>query len=151
MDGNDLPGGLPYAVAGSGPPLVVLPGLSRHIEIRNARAYWPLASVARRTVYVVGRPRALNRGITMSDLAARHAIALREYFGGPVDVMGVSTGGAIALQLALDHPHAVNRLMVVAAASWLGQAGRIKLREYAKRIEQGKSGAGLLASVLAPP
>jgi hypothetical protein len=65
--------------------------------------------------------------------------------------MGVSTGGAIALQLAVDHPDAVNRLIVVAAASWLGEAGRIKLREYAKCIEQGKSGAGLLASVLAPP
>ncbi len=31
-------------------------------------------------------------------------IALRERFGEPVDVMGISGGGVTAPQLALDHP-----------------------------------------------
>jgi pimeloyl-ACP methyl ester carboxylesterase len=151
MDGNDLPGGLPCAVTGDGPPFVVFPGMSRSPDIRDAKAYVPLATVTRRTVHVVGRPRELSRGITMGELAARHAAALRERFAGPVDVMGISTGGAIALQLATDHPQAVNRLIVVAAASWLGAPGRLKLRQYGDRIAEGKSGAAILASILAPP
>jgi pimeloyl-ACP methyl ester carboxylesterase len=125
--------------------------MSRHAEIRDAKAYNPLASVTRRTVYVVGRPRGLRRGITMPDLAAQHAGALSEQFGGPVDVIGISTGGAIALQLAVDHPQTVNRLIVVAAASWLGDAGRLKLRQFGESIAAGKTGASILASILAPP
>jgi pimeloyl-ACP methyl ester carboxylesterase len=151
MTGGDLPGGLPYAATGSGPPLVVFPGMSRVSEIRDANAYRPLADVTRRVVYVVGRPRSLQRGITMSDLAAMHADALRAYFGGAVDLIGISTGGAVALQLAADHPSSVGRLIIVAAASWLGEAGRIKLSEYGKRVGAGKSGAAILASVLATP
>jgi pimeloyl-ACP methyl ester carboxylesterase len=65
--------------------------------------------------------------------------------------LGVSTGGAVALQLAVDHPQEVARLIVVAAASWLGDSGRLKLRQYGEQIAQGKSGAAILASVLAPP
>src|SRR5262245_55522624 len=91
MTGGDMPGGLPYAATGSGPPLVVFPGMSRLIEIGNANAYRPLAAVTHRTAYVVGRPRSLPRGITMSDLAARHAGALRAHFGRPVDLIGIST------------------------------------------------------------
>jgi pimeloyl-ACP methyl ester carboxylesterase len=84
-------------------------------------------------------------------MAASHATAVKEHFGRPVDVIGVSTGGAIALQLAADHPEVVGRLIVVAAASWLGDEGRAKLREYGKRIAEGRSGASILASILAPP
>src|SRR5262245_10475540 len=151
MHADDLTGGLPCAVTGSGPPLVVLPGLSRYSEIRDAKAYRPLAAITQRTIYVVGRPRALPRGISMTAMAATHATALQEHFGRQVDVIGVSTGGAIALQLAADHPEVVARLIVVAAASWLGDEGRAKLREYGKRIAEGRSGAAIIASVLAPP
>ena len=86
----------------------------------------------------------------MTELAALHAEALRDRFEGPVDLMGISTGGAIALQLAVDHPGLVRRLIIVAAASWLGEEGRAKLREYGERVAKGKSGAAILASVLAP-
>ena len=151
MQARELNGRFPYVATGGGPPLIVLPGLSRDSEIRDAKAYRPLAAVTQRTVYVVARPRELRRGITMRALAAIHAAALQEQFGRQLDVLGISTGGAIALQLAVDYPDLVGRLVVVAAASWLGDAGRAKLREYGKRIENGLSGAGILASVLAPP
>src|SRR5262249_50821468 len=36
-------------------------------------------------------------------------------------------------------------------ASWLGEAGRKKLRRYGDLVAQGKSGAAVLASVLAGP
>src|SRR5262249_20515144 len=88
---------------------------------------------------------------TMETLAAMHATAIDARFVRPVDVIGVSTGGAIALQLAVDHPTIVRKLVVVAAASWLGQAGREKLRRYGELVSQGRSGAAVLASVLAGP
>jgi pimeloyl-ACP methyl ester carboxylesterase len=86
----------------------------------------------------------------MTELAARHAAALNSHFGAPIDLLGISTGGAIALQLAVDHPDTVRRLIIVAAASWLGDHGRTRLGEYGKRIEHGKSGASTLASILGP-
>ena len=43
------------------------------------------------------------------------------------------------------------RLIVVAAASWLGEVGREKLRRYGDEVAQGHSGAKILASVLFPP
>jgi pimeloyl-ACP methyl ester carboxylesterase len=87
----------------------------------------------------------------MPELAARHADILVERFAEPVDLLGASTGGAIALQLAVDHPKLLNRLIVVAAASWLGAEGRKKLRSYADEVSSGRSGAKVLASVLASP
>jgi len=148
---NTLAGGLPYAEIGSGEALVVFPGLSRASGLRDAKAYGPLARVTGRTVVAVGRPQNLRRGITMAELAGLHAEALGGHFKAPVDLMGISTGGAIALQLAVDHSDLVRRLMVVAAASWLGEQGRAKLRKYGEQIAAGKSGSGILASVLAPP
>jgi pimeloyl-ACP methyl ester carboxylesterase len=87
----------------------------------------------------------------MAALAAAHARALESHFQGAVDVLGISTGGAIALQLAVDSPSVVRRLIVVAAASWLGESGRQKLRAYAQRVSNGGTGAAVLASVLAAP
>ena len=97
--------------------------------------------------YALTGPEAL----TMAELAAAHATALQAHFPQPVDLLGISTGGAIALQLAVDQPAVLRRLVVAAAASWLGQTGREKLSRYGALIAQGKSGAPVLASVLAPP
>lgn len=136
-------------VVGDGPPLVVFPGLARSPS-KNRLSYLGLASATKRRIYVINRPTGLPRGLTMPELAARHAQILSKLFTEPVDLMGASTGGAIALQLAVDHPALVNRLIVVAAASWLGDAGRQKLRNFADAVSSGRSGAKILASVLFP-
>ena len=87
----------------------------------------------------------------MAALAAAHAAALGELFGGqPIDLLGVSTGGTVALQLAVDHATRIRRLVVATAASWLGAEGRDKLRRYGALVAAGRSGASVLASVLAP-
>jgi pimeloyl-ACP methyl ester carboxylesterase len=137
-------------VVGDGPPLVVFPGLA-HGPVTNRLSYLGLAHATKRQIFVINRPIGLPRGITMPELAARHAKIIAERFSEPVDLMGASTGGVIALQLAVDHPALVNRLIVVAAASWLGDMGRQKLRRYGDEVAQGRSGAKILASVLFPP
>ncbi|MGW0007317.1 alpha/beta fold hydrolase [Nocardia grenadensis] len=55
----------------------------------------------------------------MAGLGDEHADALRAEFGEPVVVLGVSSGGSIALQLAAEHPDVVRKLGVVLAARQL--------------------------------
>lgn len=124
-----LPGGLPFLAVGSGPPLLVLSGLTpehanptgwaRRFQLRQVG---PLAET--HTVYAVNRRPGLAEGTSMADLAGHVAAAITEEFEGAVAVQGVSTGGSIALQLAVDHPHLVDRLVVVAAACRLSDEGR---------------------------
>jgi pimeloyl-ACP methyl ester carboxylesterase len=98
----------------------------------------PVAELSRsRRVVVFNRRPRLPPGMTMAELAAEHAEAIRQGLGGPVDVVGVSTGGSIAQQLAADHPGAVARLVLVSAACRLGPEGRRLQRRVAARIRAG--------------
>src|SRR5215831_235069 len=146
---SDLTGDLPCVSVGSGPPLVVFPGLAR-APVTSAASFRLLAHATKREVFVVDRPRGLARGGTMADLAAAHARALEARFHHAVDLLGASTGGAIALQTAVDHPSRIRRLVVVASAAWLGERGRAALRDYGDATANGRSGARILASMLAP-
>jgi pimeloyl-ACP methyl ester carboxylesterase len=76
-----------------------------------------LARGLKRTIHSVYRPLHPPPGMTIAELAAWHATAFRAQFAEPVDVMGVSGGGVTALQLALDHPGTVRRLVLLVAAS----------------------------------
>jgi pimeloyl-ACP methyl ester carboxylesterase len=118
--------------------------------VQSASAFRALAYATNRTVFVVDRPRSFERGGTMADLAAIHARALGARFPDPIDLFGGSTGGAIALQLAVDHPSRIRRLVVAASAAWLGERGRAALRAYGDAIASGRSGARILAPMLAP-
>src|SRR4051794_3244059 len=99
-------GKLPYFSVGSGPPLAFLGGLAPETGVdsdsavrMNGSLPTPLAN--HRRVHFFNRRPGLPRGMTMAELAAEHADALREGFGSnPVDVFGISTGGSIAQQLA---------------------------------------------------
>ncbi len=139
--------GLPCLVAGppDAPPLAILPGLSPEEGIGGgpvARAELGLARTFAdrfRVVWLAPRAGWPDGGETptMADYAARHAAALREAFDGPVDVLGMSTGGSIALQLAADHPDVVRRLVLVSAAARLGAVGRADQRALAERLRAG--------------
>lgn len=143
--------GMPYLRAGSGPPLAFLPGLTPHNrQPRGSQRLFQLAQLkpllARHEVWWINRRPGLAPGVTMADLARDYASLLRERFGEPVDVLGVSTGGSIALQLAADHPDVVRRLVVVSAAHRLGPFGRAVQREAAARLRAGsprRAGAAL--------
>jgi pimeloyl-ACP methyl ester carboxylesterase len=143
FDDTVLHGGLPCMVGGSGPPLVVLPGLSA--EHRNPIGFdrWmqlgPVSTLARRfRVHVINRRPGLDPGTAMRDLATDVAAALRHEFDEPVAVEGISTGGSIAQQLAVDHPEVVRRLVLVCAACRLGPEGRENQRHLAALTEAGR-------------
>jgi pimeloyl-ACP methyl ester carboxylesterase len=62
-----------------------------------------------------------------------------------VDVIGCSTGGAIALNFAADHPGLVRRLVIAGAAHRLSATGNQACRQAAELFEAGSARAGLRA------
>ncbi|MFF0493475.1 alpha/beta fold hydrolase [Nocardia sp. NPDC004068] len=139
--------GLSMVAVGSGPPLVVLPGLGQgaDLSVRVPRvAAWSnsaLATGLKRRIHLIHRPVAPPADMTVADLAGWHATALAERFGEPVDVMAVSGGGITALQLALDHPETVRRLALCVTASTVSEHGKRELRHIIEREGLGRSAA----------
>ncbi len=132
-----LGGGLPYLSFGHGPALVVFPGLGTTNANPTGIQRWGelrlLSPLARSfTVHRIGRKVGLKRGTTMADLARDCAEAIGAGFAAPVDVLGISTGGSLALQLALDRPDLVRRLVVAGAAYRLSDHGR----RFQRRVAQ---------------
>ncbi len=153
---GSLYGGLPYLAIGQGPPLVILVGLTaEHTNPTGMERWWTLRVLRplgeRFTVYLVNRKPGLPSGATIADLAGHYADAIRHEFGGPVLVEGVSTGGSIAQQLAIDHPDLVRRLVLADTACRLSPRGRQAQRTLAEMVaaDRPRQGYAALGGVMA--
>ncbi|HJS93645.1 MAG TPA: alpha/beta hydrolase [Solirubrobacteraceae bacterium] len=106
-----------------------------------------------RELFYLNRRPGLPRGMTMAALAAEHAQALRDAFEEPVDVLGASTGGSIAQQLAAEHPGVVRRLALVSTGCRLGREAKLLQRQIAARVRAGATpqAVAVMASAAAPP
>ena len=123
--------GLAYNRFGHGArPLVIFQGL----EFENkplAGLMLPLFSVVYTflfldkdyTTYIVNRKPGLPEGYTLKDMSDDYATMIKQEFGGPVDIIGVSTGGAIAQHFAADHPDLILKLVIHSSAYTLSDAG----------------------------
>ncbi|MGH1565352.1 alpha/beta fold hydrolase [Mumia sp. DW29H23] len=134
--------GLPYLRLGDGPPLVVASGLTP--ENANPTGMWRRMSLSwaapfaeHFTVYLTNRRPGLPDGTSMSDIAADYAHAIEHDLGGRALVHGTSTGGSVVLQLAIDAPELVERLVVAAAACRLGPHGRHVQAEVLRLTREG--------------
>jgi pimeloyl-ACP methyl ester carboxylesterase len=145
--------GLPYNRLGQAPrPLVVFQGLM----FENKPQTGMLTGIYKflgndYSAYVVLRKPGMPPGYTLKDMADDYATMIREEFGGPVDVIGVSTGGSIVHHFAADHPDLVRRLVIHSAAYTLSdEAKRLQLQvgHLAQQHQWRKAYAVLIDSVL---
>jgi pimeloyl-ACP methyl ester carboxylesterase len=149
--------GMAFIRLGDGPPLVFLPGLSAHHRPPTGLDRWvqikEIEPFSRRhETWWLQRPVGLDPDTTMSDLATNYADALHERFDVPVDVLGHSTGGSVALQLAADYPFAVRRLVLVSSGCRLGPGGReaqLQIAGLLRRDKPRRAGAVVMSMLAA--
>jgi len=103
------------ANASGAPPVLLLHGLGSaggdwlfQLEALAGAGYRALAPDLRG----FGRSTAPPR-VSVKDMADDMALFLRKLDAAPAHVVGISMGGAVALQLALDHPEVVRKLVLV--------------------------------------
>ena len=124
-----------YELLGTGgDPLILIPGLGA-----TASLFDPIAGELSGTFSVITFD---NRGLGRSD-ALRPAQSLRDYAVDAVElldhlqlerahVLGLSFGGIVAQQLAIDHPDRVDRLVLISCSNRFGPY----LTEVAKLLGQ---------------
>ncbi len=146
--------GMPFNRLGNGPrPLLIVQGLLFENKPQSGWMVGTYKFLARDyTTFVVLRKPNMPAGYTMQNMADDYAELVRTEFGGPIDVLGVSTGGSIVQHLAADHPDLVRRLVIHSSAYTLSEdAKRVQLR-VGELAEQGdwKDAAAVLLDFMFP-
>ena len=130
---------LPYVRLGNGPrPLVIFQGLMFENKPQSGMTFGYRFLVKDYTLYAILRKPGLPDGYTLKEMANDYAEMIRQEFGGPVDVIGVSTGGSLAQHFAADHPNLLRRLVIHSSAHTLGEAGRQVQLEIGRLARQGR-------------
>ena len=108
-----------YEVRGAGRPLVLLHGGLQTIDLAFG-AIVPELTAGRQVIATElqghGRTADVDRAIELHDLASDVAGLLDHLGIGRADVLGFSLGGGVALQLALDHPDRVGRIVLASVS-----------------------------------
>jgi pimeloyl-ACP methyl ester carboxylesterase len=135
-------GPFPCLSAGSGRPLVILAGLFPEAGVapgpfRRLHEGMLAGWTENREVFYINRRPGLPAGMSFAELAAEHAAALREHFAEPVDLLGMSTGGSLAQQLAAEHPDVIRKLVLVSTGARLGERAKLDQRRVAARVRAG--------------
>jgi pimeloyl-ACP methyl ester carboxylesterase len=104
-----------YEVHGSGRPLVLLHGNLSTIEV-DFGGVIPTLAKTRQVIAVEqqahGHTADIDRPLTIKQWAEDTAALLRHLGVEDADVFGYSSGSTVALQLALDHPELVRKLVL---------------------------------------
>ena len=132
-----------YAVFGRGQiPLVIIPGLSlRDVKgagIGLALMYKIFAKDYR--VYVIDKKSEIAEGCRVSDLADDTVNAMRALGIKNACIFGVSLGGMIAQELAVEYPELVQRLILGVTASRINETIRATVGRWIDFAENGDFG-----------
>jgi len=145
--------GMPYNKLSGGPKtLVIFQGLvfvNRPMSGFMAKQFPKMYGSLEKdyTIYVVNRKPGMTEGMTMTDIANEYADMVREEFGGPVDVLGISTGGSLVQHFAADHPELVRKLVIHSAAHTLNKnakKGQMLVAKLARQKKWRKAYAALM-------
>jgi pimeloyl-ACP methyl ester carboxylesterase len=135
---------LPYIRIGDSPRnLVIFGGLDFDHKPPSGLTLRMMANYFKRlaqgfTVYMVSRKPGLPAGYSMQDMSNDYATMIEEELGGPVDVMGLSTGGPMAQYFAVDHPDLVHRLVLAMTGYRLTKRGAALQRRMGDLARQRK-------------
>lgn len=139
----DLPGfRMDYIRFGAGPkPLVLIPGVGDGLKTVKGTAL-PFALLYRSlakdfTVYALSRRADLPGHMTTREMAADLFAAMAALGLTAAAVVGVSQGGMIAQWLAIDHPEAVSRLVLVVTLSRPNDAIREAVAAWSDMARRG--------------
>ena len=106
-----------YEIHGEGEPILLLHGGLGSIDM--FRPLLPKLAAGRQIIAVDlhghGRTSLGDRDISLVDMGDDMAKILEQLGYGQVDVLGYSMGGGVAFRLAVQHPDAVRRLVLVSA------------------------------------
>ena len=134
--------GMDYIRFGRGEKvLVILPGLGDGLRTVKGTAL-PMAMMYRMfakeyTVYGFSRREPLPQGYTTRDMARDQAEAMELLGIRQADVLGVSMGGMIAQQLAIDFPEKVRRLVLTVTGARSNPVLVDSIREWMSFAGQG--------------
>jgi pimeloyl-ACP methyl ester carboxylesterase len=145
--------GLPYKRSGKSPrPLIIFQGLTFEHKPQAVMLIGYKFLEKDYTLYGVLRKPRLPKGYTLGDMADDYAEMIREEFGGPVDILGISTGGSIALHFAADHPDLVRRLVIHSSAHTLSDTANQLQLEVARLAQRGRwaKASGLIIETVFP-
>lgn len=141
----EIPGGKMLCISfGKGSrPLVLIPGL-RMTEIKGtgaAMALYYRQFTAIHTVYLFDRKEPAAEGCTIRDLADDIAAAMQQLHIQDADVLGVSQGGMIAQELAVNYPVLVHKLALGVTLSRPNETSKAAITEWIRLAEQGDMAA----------
>lgn len=142
--------GHPFARMGNGSRHVVyMPGLSFTAEPQTSKSIarsWKawMEPIARSdlTMTLIGRRADLAPGSSGADVADDYASVIRERWGRPVGVMGISSGGGYAQWLAIRHPDLVERLVLAFTAHRNDPDVMVRQNALVKHVLVGRWRAG---------
>lgn len=119
--------------------LVILPGISIQRVMGSAKSiensYRLLADHF--SVYVFERRNELPQVYTAKDIARDTATAIKALGLGAVNVFGASQGGMIAMNLAIDYPEMVRKLILGSTSAQETRGQRRKFEEWIQLAEEG--------------
>ena len=148
--------GLPYMRIEGGPQnLVIFEGLNfNHKPPSGMTLRWTgnmyKSFISRYSIYNVGRKPSLPTGYSIKDMSDDYATMIENEMKKPIDLMGISTGGTIAQQFAVDYPELVRRLVLASTGYRLSESGATAQRKVINFTRQGRwrSAAVAMAGVM---
>ena len=132
-----------YIAFGNGTKsLIMIPGLGEGLKTVKGTAV-PFAllyrSIAREyRVYCFSRRNILPQGFTTKDMAEDIFFAMQQLNITKAHVLGVSLGGMIAQYLALEHPEAVDKLILTVTIARQNATVQQKISDWVELANQGK-------------
>jgi len=135
---------LPYACYGKGRrQLVIFDGLDFNhkppsgLALKMSTNY--LAGLENDyRIYLVKRKEHLPRGYSLRNMADDYAEMIKNELGGRADIIGISTGGAVAQELAIVYPELTRRLVLAMSGYRLHPEARELQRRVADLAGRGK-------------